>query len=94
MHVSVLRFAVTLPDSGSLKTKRRAVRSLKERIANRFPVSVAEVDGRDLWNYAELAAAVVGRDGAWCREVLDEVRTFAARAPDVVLGSCELEELL
>ena len=94
MHVSVLKLAVTIPDAGSLKSKRRVVRSLKERLAARFPVSVAEVGGHDLWNYAEIAAAVVGREGSWCGEVLEEVRAFVARAPDLVLGMCEVEDLL
>jgi uncharacterized protein YlxP (DUF503 family) len=44
MFIGVCTFTVHIPDSGSLKTKRQSLRSLKDRIRNRFNVSVAEVD--------------------------------------------------
>ena len=38
-----------LPDVGSLKGKRHALKGLKERVRARYEVSVAEVDHHDLW---------------------------------------------
>ncbi|MCA9632349.1 MAG: DUF503 domain-containing protein, partial [Myxococcales bacterium] len=43
MFVGVARIVLRLPGSRSLKDKRRVVRSYKERLASRFPVSVAEI---------------------------------------------------
>ncbi len=37
-----------LPQSRSLKAKRQVLKSLKDRIRNRFNVSIAEVDHQDL----------------------------------------------
>ncbi|MGE3671001.1 MAG: DUF503 family protein, partial [Polyangiaceae bacterium] len=42
MFVGVARIVLRLPGSHSLKEKRRVVRSYKERLASRLPVSVAE----------------------------------------------------
>ena len=42
MQVGLLQLRILVPDAMSLKDKRRAVKSLKDRIGNRFNVSVAE----------------------------------------------------
>jgi uncharacterized protein YlxP (DUF503 family) len=65
MHIGIVKFHLFLPESRSLKAKRSAVNSLKERLA-RLNASVAEVDGQDLWQRAVLGVAVVtGQDGAF-----------------------------
>src|SRR5258706_348115 len=51
-----------LPACQSLKDKRTIVKSLKDRMHNRFNVSVAETGHQDLWQRAELTAAVVSTD--------------------------------
>lgn len=40
----------------SLKEKRSVVKSLKDRLHDRFNVSVAETGHHDLWQRAELTA--------------------------------------
>jgi len=74
MVVASLRIDLVIPGSASLKDKRHAVRSLRDRIRSRFNVSVAEVDHQDLWQRAALGIAVVSADGQVVREVLDNVR--------------------
>lgn len=59
MVVGVLQIELFIPESGSLKTKRFAVKSIKDRLKNRFNVSVAEVDNCDKWQRATLAVAAV-----------------------------------
>ncbi len=76
MIVGVLEVELLLYDATSLKEKRKVLRSLKDRIQNRFNVSVAEVDGQDLWQRATFAFAVVGRDGAHVSRVLQEIMQF------------------
>jgi uncharacterized protein YlxP (DUF503 family) len=38
-----------IPESQSLKDKRQVLLSLKDRLREKFNLSVAEVDGQDLW---------------------------------------------
>jgi uncharacterized protein YlxP (DUF503 family) len=54
----------------SLKDKRRVLKSLKDRLHRQFNVSVAETDHHDLWQRAELSAAVVARDRRHAEDVL------------------------
>ena len=57
----------------SLKEKRQVVRSLKDRLREKFNVSVAEIDDMDLHNSAVLAAAVVSPSRDFAAKVLDGV---------------------
>lgn len=52
------------------------VKSLKDRIRNRFNVSVAETDHQDVWTRAELTAAVVAGDRRQTDSILDRVDHF------------------
>ena len=62
MAVGILRITLYLPDSRSLKDKRRVLRSVKDRLRGQFNVSVAEIDDLDLWQKATIAVALVSKD--------------------------------
>ena len=59
--VGILTFDIHLPETGSLKGKRRDLRSLKADLQHRFGAAVAEVDHHDLWQRAALTVACVAR---------------------------------
>ena len=65
-----------LPDVGSLKGKRHALKGLKERVRARYEVSVAEVDHHDLWQRATLALACVSHDARHANEVVSKAMDF------------------
>jgi len=65
-----------LPESGSLKSKRQVLNSLKERLRGRFNLSVAEVDGADLWQRSVLAMAVVSTETRHAEAVLTKAVRF------------------
>jgi uncharacterized protein YlxP (DUF503 family) len=65
-----------LPDVGSLKGKRHALKGLKERVRARYEVSVAEVDHHDLWQRATLALACVSHDSRHAGEVITKAMDF------------------
>ena len=70
MIVGVARWELHLAGCQSLKDKRRIVKSLKDRLHQRFNVSAAEVDHQDLWQRAAIAAAVVTGERRHAEEVL------------------------
>ncbi len=76
MNAGVLRFTLRLPESGSLKDKRQVVRSLAQRIRNKFQVSVAEVGDNDLWQIATIGVACVTNTHRHCEEMLDEIVAY------------------
>jgi len=76
MVVGVCSISLIIHDSHSLKAKRQVVKSLRDKVAGRFNVSIAEVGDNDLWQRVELAAAAVGNDRAYINEILDKVVNF------------------
>jgi uncharacterized protein YlxP (DUF503 family) len=64
MVVGVVTCELHLPESRSLKDKRRVVRSLIDRMFQRHRVSIAETGFHDLHQRAEISiAAVAGKEG-------------------------------
>jgi uncharacterized protein len=74
--VAVGLIELHLPDVGSLKGKRHALKGLKERVRARYEVSVAEVDHHDLWQRATLALACVSHDARHAGEVVSKAMDF------------------
>lgn len=65
-----------LPDVGSLKGKRQILKSLKDRVRQKFEVAVAEVDHHDVWQRATLAVACVSHDSRHANEVVSKAVDF------------------
>ena len=73
----MLRFSLRLPESGSLKDKRQVVRSLTQRIRNKFHAAVAEVEDNDTWQLATIGVAVVSNSAQHCDQMLRAVVEYA-----------------
>ena len=82
--IGVLTLEIHVEDSHSLKDKRQVVKSLKDRLRDRFNVSVAEIDGLDSWQRAVVAAVTVSSDRIRAEQVLTAVENQAA---DLLGGS-------
>ncbi|MDR1745553.1 MAG: DUF503 domain-containing protein, partial [Planctomycetota bacterium] len=76
MRIGFMRASLMLPASHSLKEKRRPLRSLMEKLRNRFHVSVAEVDAQDLHQRAVIGVALVAADGGALAREMRAVREF------------------
>lgn len=75
-RVAVGTVELHLPDVGSLKEKRHVLKGVKERVRQRFEVSVAEVDHQDTWQRATLAVACVSPDSRHANEVVSKALDF------------------
>ncbi len=91
MFIGVCTIEVHVPESGSLKTKRHSIRSLKDRIRNKFNVSVAEVEDNDLWQKASLAVAAVSNDKSHLNKTLDHVLNMVRSVPEINLLEYHIE---
>ena len=72
----MLRFTLRLPESGSLKDKRQVVRSVVQRLRNKFQVAVAEVADNEAWQLATLGVACVANERRHCEDVLAEIVAY------------------
>ena len=70
MVVSMLDLIIELPESSSLKDKRRVVSSIKRRLQIKFRVSCAEVDMLDSISFGEIGAALVSNSREFGESVM------------------------
>lgn len=73
MYVGVATFELHIEHAQSLKEKRMVVRSLRDRIRNRFDVSVAEIALQDLHQRARMAVALVSGDHITTERTLEAI---------------------
>ena len=77
-YVGILSVELYFPENGSLKGKRKHVKSAKAQLENRFGASVAEVEHHDLWQRAGLTVACVARSHKELQELLDGAERYLA----------------
>lgn len=87
MIVGVLELDLGFPGHRSLKTKRQVLRSIKDRVAHKFNVAIAEVGGQDLWQRGTLGVACVSTDRRHAEEMLQKVVNFVESAG---AGRCDI----
>ena len=73
MIIGVIRFGLHFPGAGSLKDKRRILVSLKDRLKNKFNVSVAELEDNELWQKSVIGVAIIANDKTYANSVLSKV---------------------
>jgi uncharacterized protein YlxP (DUF503 family) len=62
-----------IPGNGSLKGKRRIIKSLIARLRKEFNVSVAEVGAQDVWQLAIIGVVCVSNDRNYVHSLLTRV---------------------
>jgi uncharacterized protein YlxP (DUF503 family) len=78
----------------SLKDKRQVVRSVVQRLKNKFAVSAAEVGDLDKWQMASIGFAYVSNDARHANEVIDKAIDFVETGHwDAEVIDAELELL-
>jgi uncharacterized protein YlxP (DUF503 family) len=83
--VVLLRVHLFFPESGSLKSKRAELNSVKAHLRQRMGASVAEVAHQDSWQRAMLAIALTGGSAGRCDDAADSIcRLLDARFPQGV----------
>jgi len=61
-----------IPDAGSIKEKRRVIKSVMEKLRRRFHLSAAEVDLQDSLAFSQIGAALVSNSRAHGETVLQK----------------------
>ena len=79
MPVATLTLELAIEHAQSLKDRRQAVRSLKDKLRHGFNISVAELDETPAWNRATLGIAAISSSGSYLAGQLREVESAARR---------------
>ncbi|MFM8552318.1 MAG: DUF503 domain-containing protein [Nitrospiraceae bacterium] len=93
MIVGLCTVELHIPDGDSLKAKRQVLLSLKDRLRDKFNVSVAEVGEQDLWQKAVLGIVCVANEGKHVNQVLDQAVNLIRSVPVVELVQVRIELL-
>ena len=93
MVVGLCTVELFIAGSQSLKDKRQVLHGLKGRLRGKFNLSIAEVDGQDLWQKAVLGMACVANDGSYVNQVLEQALNVIKSMPTVEVIRTQLELL-
>jgi uncharacterized protein YlxP (DUF503 family) len=93
MVVGVLRVRIGIFEALSLKDKRRVTRSLKDRLAAKHNVSVAEVGDLRHRQAATLGLAMVANDSRFVSSALSRIVDQIRASPHSTLLDYEIELL-
>lgn len=91
MFVGIARIVLQIPGSRSLKDRRRVVKSFKDRMRAKLPVSVAEVGDVEQLQLANVGVAVISNDSERCDEIISAAVRMARVLPDAVLADVRTE---
>jgi len=91
--IGALQLDLLIPGAQSLKDKRRVIKSLKERLHNRFNCSVAEIDFQDTWRRSRLAVCIIGNDVRHVNSQLSSVVAYVAANSAAELADYRIEML-
>ena len=93
MEVGILQFTLRIRGSQSLKTKRKVVRSIKDRLRSRFNVAVAEIGDQDLWQAATIGLTTCSNDSKKIAAELSRIVEILKAHPDAELVDHQIEIL-
>ncbi len=77
MVVGIAKVEIFFPEPNSLKSKRKILQGLIHKLESKFKkISLAEVDGHDLWQKTTLGISVVGKDQKFVDSKLTSILNF------------------
>lgn len=79
MPVAHLTLELRIESAHSLKDKRQAVRSLKDRLRNSFNIAIAEVEATDLWQRATIGVVSISDSRDYLEGLMQNVEREAAK---------------
>ncbi|MGI6085868.1 MAG: DUF503 domain-containing protein [Acetivibrionales bacterium] len=91
MFIGVLSAGLYLCEPRSLKDKRRIIKSLVEKLKNKFNIAVAETGDLNSWNNCRLGIICISNEAAHADSMLAAVVNFIESRGTVELTSVQTE---
>ena len=79
MPIAYLSIELRIEGAHSLKDKRQVLRSMKDKLRNKFNVSVAELDATDLWQRATVGVVSISGSQDHLQGLMHNVEREASR---------------
>lgn len=91
MHIGVCKVKLYLPESRSLKDKRRVIKSMITRLRNKFNIAISEIEAQDMHQSAILAAVTVANEQKFVSQIISKSVRHIEENTSVVLLDYETE---
>ena len=91
--IGLLTLELVIPASLSLKDKRMIIKSIKDKVRNKFNVSIAETDYQEKWQRARLAIVQVGNEYGRIEKNLNHIFSMIDDLPDLEITNHSYEYL-
>ena len=91
MNIGYCSLRFYLHGNNSLKGKRKIIRSIKDRLKNKFNVSVAEVGDHDIWQNIHLGVAAVNSDAQYLDGLFKQMANFVNNMHLAEMTECQTE---
>jgi uncharacterized protein YlxP (DUF503 family) len=79
MPIAALTIELRIEHAQSLKDRRQVVRSLKEKLAHAFNISIAELDEAVTWQTATIGVAAISGSRDYLAGLMRQVEDAATR---------------
>lgn len=84
-YILFINIVLHISYAQSLKQKRQPVKSLLQKLKNRFNASVSEVDALDDWNKAVLGVAMISNDKVYLEQQASKIEKTIIDESDMEL---------
>ncbi|MFN3406708.1 MAG: DUF503 domain-containing protein [Caldimicrobium sp.] len=92
MVVGIIKMELYIPEPNSLKAKRQILHSLIQKIEANFKrISLAEVDGHNLWQNAVLGITLVGKDKKYVDTKINNLIEFIQKESSLDIIKAEID---
>ncbi|MFN4196501.1 MAG: DUF503 domain-containing protein [Caldimicrobium sp.] len=92
MVVGIIKMELYIPEPNSLKAKRQILHSLIQKIEANFKrISLAEVDGHDLWQNAILGISIVGKNKKFVDTKINNLIEFIQKEGSLDIIKAEID---
>ncbi|MCL2565719.1 MAG: DUF503 domain-containing protein [Defluviitaleaceae bacterium] len=93
VHIGSCTFYLSIPWAKSLKDKRQCVKSIVEKMKNKFNISAAEIGENDNHNIALIGFACVSGSKVHAENMIDNVMNFVENHTEAEVYGIETELL-
>ena len=76
MLVKAVIIDIYLPLANSLKNKRSIIKSIIQKVHNKYNVSIAEVEHNDKWKNATLGIAMIANEMSYLEKKFSDIINF------------------
>lgn len=84
-HILYAVYQIRIPGARSLKDKRRIIKGMKERLRNRFNISLAEIAHFDQWQSATLGMTMINPERSEIDKMVESINNVIQETRDVEL---------